>query len=249
MNISNRFPVIPLSEPISILMPVSNEADVIEAVINEWISDVFIHLPEGSEFLFDEAASTDGTREILEKFSKQYHFIKVEYHNKKDGFANATRRLYKKAKCPWIFFTDSDGQYIAKDFWKLAKFIKDDYDLIRGAKIGRKDPIARRLLSSIYNKLIQFLFNMNYLDFNSAFFLIKHQPLNDILKNLESMQTLINTELLLRLELENYKIKQVYILHRNRQFGFSRGLAPKDFIGHSIGAIKGLYKIKSSYRK
>ena len=248
MNISNRFPVIPLSEPISILMPVSNEADVIEAVINEWISDVFIHLPEGSEFLFDEAASTDGTREILEKFSKQYHFIKVEYHNKKDGFANAARRLYERAQCPWVFFTDSDGQYLATDFWKLAKYLNDDFDLIRGAKIGRKDPWLRRFASAIFNKFIQFLFNINYLDFNAAYFLIKKKILKDVLPYLNCMPTLINTELLLRMELENYSIKQCYVLHRSRKSGMSRGLHPKLFILHSIKAIIGLYKIKASYR-
>ena len=62
------------------------------------------------------------------------------------------------------------------------------------------------------------------------------------------MPTLINTELLLRVELENYSIKQVYVLHRPRSFGVSRGLAPKDFIYHSIRALKGLYAIKASYR-
>ena len=62
------------------------------------------------------------------------------------------------------------------------------------------------------------------------------------------MTTLINTELLLRLELENYSIKQVYVLHRHRLFGVSRGLAPSAFTQHSIKAVKGLYAIKASYR-
>ena len=53
-----------ISAPVSILMPVCNEADVIEDVIDEWVRDVFQYLPEGSEFLIDEAASKDGTREI-----------------------------------------------------------------------------------------------------------------------------------------------------------------------------------------
>ena len=131
-----------LNEPVSILMPVSNEAEVIE----EWIEDVFQYLPEGSEFLFDEAGSTDGTRQILKKLCKKYTFLHVDYHDKKEGFSIAAKRLYKRSKCPLIFFTDSDGQYIAKDFWKLTKYI-DRYEMIIGVKIWRKDPFLRRLLS------------------------------------------------------------------------------------------------------
>jgi glycosyltransferase involved in cell wall biosynthesis len=121
---------IQLKEPVSILMPVCNEAEVIESVIEEWVQDVIKYLPEGSEFLFDEAASTDGTREILQRMCKTYPFIKVTYNEKKDGFAASARRLYKAAKCPYVFFTDSDGQYVAADFWKLAKSI-NRYDYIR----------------------------------------------------------------------------------------------------------------------
>ena len=116
----NRFPIIKLSEPVSILMPVSNEADVIEEVVEEWVRDVVSHLPRGSEFLFDEAASNDGTREILQRLIIKYPFINVEYQDKKDGFAKAARRLYGRAKCPWVFFTDSDGQYVLS-YWLSPK--------------------------------------------------------------------------------------------------------------------------------
>ena len=60
--------------------------------------------------------STDGTRQILKKLCKKYTFLHVDYHDKKEGFSIAAERLYKRSKCPLIFFTDSDGQYIAKDF-------------------------------------------------------------------------------------------------------------------------------------
>jgi len=229
-------------------MPVCNEIDVLEDVVEEWVRDVISHLPIGSELLFDEAASTDGTKELLQSLTLKYPYINVEYHTDKDGFANAARRLYGRAKCPWIFFTDSDGQYIASDFWKLAKHIDEKNDLIRGAKIGRRDPKVRRLASALFNKFVQFLFNLNYLDFNSAFFLVRKDALCAILPHLHCMPTLINTELLLRLELENYSIKQVYVLHRERKFGISRGLAPSQFIQESLKALRGLYAIKASYR-
>jgi glycosyltransferase involved in cell wall biosynthesis len=236
------------SAPVSILMPVSNEAEVIEDVIEEWVRDVFQYLPAGSEFLLDEAASTDGTREILQRLCSKYPFLKVTYNEKKDGFAAATRRLYAAARCPLVFFSDSDGQYVAEDFGKLAKHI-DRYDLVHGAKLGRKDAFLRRLSSMMFNKLATFLFQMNYLDINSAFRLMKIEVIQDLLKDLVIMPSLINAEFLLRCELTDYDIRQVHIRHRHRKHGRSRGLPLYRFPWEAFRAGVALFELKESYRK
>src|SRR5262245_30062740 len=75
-TMQNTFPTV-VSQPVSVLMPVSNAADVINDVIEEWHREVFQYLPEGSEFLFDEAASTDGTREILAAACERHPYIRV----------------------------------------------------------------------------------------------------------------------------------------------------------------------------
>lgn len=243
-----RFPVIDIELPVSILMPVCNEAEVIESVIEEWYEEVIQYLPAGTEMIIDEADSTDGTREILNSLCKKYSFLHVDYREKKDGYANAIRRLYAKASCPLIFVTDSDGQYIAKDFWILASFIKS-YDMVRGAKVGRVDPFGRRLASFIFNKSTHFLFNITYDDINSAFILMRRNVIEELLPQLDCMKTLINTELLLRAELANFRIKQCYVMHRVRRFGISRGLPWHRFVSDSLKALRGLFAIKKSYRK
>jgi glycosyltransferase involved in cell wall biosynthesis len=240
--------VVALKQPVSILMPVYNEAEVIEAVVEEWVADVIRYLPEGSELVFDEGGSNDGTREILGRLCTKYPFIRVIYNERKDGFANAARRLYTSAKCPWVFFTDSDGQYIASDFWKIAKFA-DRYDYIRGGKIGRKDPIFRRIASAIFNKSANFIYNFNHFDINSAFHLIKREVVLDLLPQITVMPLLIHTEMIIRAELANYEIKQIYVMHRERKAGQSRGLPTWRFIFDSLAALKGLLDIQDSYRK
>jgi glycosyltransferase involved in cell wall biosynthesis len=234
--------------PISILMPVFNEVDIIEEVIEEWVKDVFHFLPDGSEILIDEAASTDGTREILTRMCEKYPFIRVTYNETRDGFAAAARRLYSSAKCPWLVFTDSDGQYIASEFWKLAKYITR-YDIIHGAKLARQDPFFRRLFSLLFNKWAVFLFQERYLDINSAFRLMKTEVVKELLPQLRIMPSLLNTELLLRCEFANYEIKQVYIMHRSRKHGSSRGLPTIRYFFEGFKAFLGLLQIKESYRK
>ena len=240
-------PVVPLTDPVSILMPVCNEADVIQGVLEEWIEDVVRHLPPGSEFVLEDGNSTDGTREILRALAAKHSFLRIIEKPMRDGFAAAARRLYNEARCPWVFFTDSDGQYIAADFWKVARYA-GQYDLIHGSKIGRKDPWLRRYASAVFNKLTWFFFGVPYLDVNSAFRLMRTDMVRDILPRTTCMPTLLNTELLLRAELENYTIKQVYVLHRVRKFGVSRGLPPSRFAGESWRAFIGLLNIKKSYR-
>jgi len=238
---------VPLPGPVSILMPVCNEAEVIEEVIEEWVRDVFQHLPPGSELVFDDGASNDGTREILARAVEKYPFVRVLYDERRDGFAAAARRLYQTAKCPWVFFTDSDGQYVAADFWRLAGQA-GQYDVIHGVKVGRKDPWLRRVFSALFNKTAAMLFRAEYLDINSAFRLMKREAVLAVLDRCQCMPTLLNAEILLRLGAENYQIEQVGVTHRQRKAGQSRGLPPARYLWEGLRAVRGLLKIKASYR-
>ena len=239
--------VITLPEPVSILMPVRNEALVIQEVIEEWDKNVLSFLPIGSELILEDGNSSDGTKEILQNLEKKYSYLKVFYKNEADGFGAAALRLYREAKCPWIFFTDSDGQYVAKDFWVLAKYYQH-FDYIRGGKVGRRDPLERRVVSFVFNKLVCLLFDIYFYDVNCAFHLIKKNLIDDLSQKINCMPTLINTELLIRATYRNYEIKQVFIHHRERSHGTSRGIPPNKLLFHSFNAFKGLLKIKHDFR-
>lgn len=242
------FAPVALPAPVSVLMPVYNEAEVIEAVVEEWARDVFAHLPAGSELVFDEGGSTDGTRAILARLKAKHPYIRIIQNERKDGFAAAARRLYATATCPLIFFTDSDGQYVAADFWTLARHVPA-YDVVHGAKIGRKDFLHRRVFSGLFNKAAAFLFELHILDINSAFRLVKADVVRDILPTVHTMPTLLNAEFLIRSALANYEVKQVYVLHRSRRFGRSRGLPGPRYLLEGVRAFKGLLEIMASYRR
>jgi glycosyltransferase involved in cell wall biosynthesis len=235
-----------LDQPVSVLMPICNEASVIEGVLDEWHRDVFAYLPPGSELLLDEAASTDGTRDILERLRGVYPYLRVEYHPTKEGFAVAARRLYMTAACPWVFFTDSDGQYVAVDFWKLAP-LTDKFDVIHGAKIGRQDPFIRRLASFFFNTFAHIMFDTYYTDINSAFRLMRRDAVVPIVQRCHHMPTLLNAELLLRCEFEGLRICQRRIRHRARRDGVSRGLPPSRFFVDCFKAFRGLKALRTEY--
>src|SRR4051812_34143872 len=184
--------VVPLSEPVSVLMPVCNEADVIDDVIAEWARDVFAHLPAGSELIFDDC-STDGTPQLIEDAASRHPFIRLE-RSARDGFFASAMRLYAHASCPYVFFTDSDGQYVPADFWEIARHI-GDYDLVHGAKTARKDPMYRVGSSFGFNAIVRLLFRSRCEDVNSAFRLIRREMLEDVLPDISRLTLLPNAEM------------------------------------------------------
>jgi dolichol-phosphate mannosyltransferase len=210
-----------LREPVSILMPVFNEADLIEEVIEEWVQKVLQHCPPGSELRLDDC-STDETPAILRRLAVKYPFIHVNFAPR-DGFFASMIRLYQSATCPLVFFTDSDGQYVPEDFWLIAENI-DQYDMVHGVKVNRQDPFYRVAVSDASNSLLRLLFQSQCQDANSAFRLIRRHMLASVIPDLRHMRMMPNAEVYLRAEAKHFRIKNVPVSHLPRKSGKSRGL-------------------------
>ncbi len=235
-----------LMQPVSVLMPVCNEIEVIEGVVREWDADVFRHLPEGSELVFDDGASRDGTIEALEMLGREFPYLRILYSDR-DGFAASARRLYTEAQCPLVFFTDSDGQYVAREFWKVAEAF-GSCDMAHGAKVHRQDPTYRKVASACFNGIAESFFRVGIKDINSAFRLLSKAMVDDLLPQVHCMPTLFNAELLLRAMAAGYTVKQVDVEHRARAHGESRGLPPGRFLRECRAAYRGLKELRRELR-
>jgi glycosyltransferase involved in cell wall biosynthesis len=234
-----------LDEPVSVLMPVCNEADVIESVLDEWDTAVMSHCPEGSELLLDDGDSKDGTLEILRSREKRYPYLRV-LRSKREGFAAAARRLYQEAACPLVFFTDSDGQYVADDFWRIAA-ATGRADVVHGYKAARKDSLVRVGASYCFNALARRAFGLPYHDINSAFRLMSRRAVMDVLPEMGSLRTLFNAELFLRMVARGLTVEEIGVRHRPRTSGTSRGLPPRRFLAECCQAFRGLGALRREF--
>jgi hypothetical protein len=235
-----------LAEPVSILMPVCNEADVIDGVIEEWAREVFAYLPDGSELIFDDC-STDATTDLINAASERHPWVRLE-RSTRDGFFASAMRLYRRASCPLIFFTDSDGQYVAADFWKVAEHIAD-HDMVHGGKESRKDPLYRLGSSAGFNTLVRAFFRSDCEDVNSAFRLIRREMLEDVLPDIHRLGLLPNAEMYIRAEKLGYRIRNVPVRHRPRAHGKSRGVPPTTFLLECWRAFAGLFRLRADLRR
>lgn len=237
-----------LVEPVSVLMPVYNEEDIIENVVEEWHREVFAFLPQGSEWLFDDA-SNDGTTDILEGLRERYPYIRIS-HSRRDGFGNAAKRLYAMAENPLVFFTDSDGQYIPTDFWKIAKVIgaadAGGYDMLNGYKVNRKHPRYQILGSVLFNVFVRMLFFSNGKDINSAFKLMRRTLVQDQVPKLRYVPTFVNSELYIRAEKSGFRIQDIPVDHRARCVGESKVSTPRSYIKHGLEAVYGMLVLRKN---
>lgn len=234
-----------LSEPVSILMPVYNEEDVIEPVLREWIDDVVSKLPEGSELVLDDA-STDRTPEILARLQVEHSSIRI-ITSKRDGFFNAALRLYRAARNPLVFFTDSDGQYVPSEFWRVVERL-DGADMVHGAKMDRKDPWYRVNASKVFNQIVRSAFGIEGRDMNSAFRLIRKPVIDALVDEIQVLTMLPNTELFVRATYRGYRIEVVDVEHRVRMFGESRSLPLGRFIVECWKAYGQVMKLRRELR-
>jgi dolichol-phosphate mannosyltransferase len=221
-------------------MPVCNEVDIIADVLDEWLAEVLIYLPDSSELLLEDS-SQDGTTEILQDYARRHDFIRVCWHPK-DGFFKAAMRAYRRARNPLVFFTDSDGQYVPREFWKLVPDIAS-FDMVHGVKRSRCDPAYRVAASRCFNWAAHRLTGFAGSDINSAFRLMHRRVIDGLLDEVRTMPTLLNAELYLRAKHSGFRVKDVDVEHRERRHGVSRGLPGSRFLVECWNAYRGLVQL------
>lgn len=228
-------------QPVSILMPVCNEASVIRSVVAEWHRAVLCKLPAGSELFFDDC-SDDGTTDILLKLGSTLPFLRVN-RSERDGFFKSALRLYRLAKNNLLFFTDSDGQYAAEDFWKVHAHA-NRYDMVHGYKCDRCDPLYRKAGSFLFNVVGRSYFRSKAIDVNSAFRLIHREALDTVLDSIRHLRMMPNAEMYLRLERLGFRILNVPVRHRARRNGESRSMPLRTFVREGCYALGALRRLK-----
>lgn len=208
--------------PLSVVILVYNEAEVIEPVVNDFIEKVISRIPN-SEFIIAEDGSTDGTKEILARLADRHPAIQLLSGRERKGYVNAFKTAMLAAKNEWILFCDSSGKHDPDDFWKMAPLMRE-YDMIIGYKEHRKDPFYRIVLTRVFNWLVRRYFKVNFHDVNCPLRLLRRSSFEKISSDNWLLKGLINFELTIRMVYGGMQVAEVPVSHFARVGGPSRGL-------------------------
>lgn len=231
-----------IKERISIVIPVYNEENIIKKMIMDYYNEF-----KGKfkfEMIVREDGSTDKTKEILKRLSKEFP-IRVYTSNARRGYQWSVIDALKYAKYEWIFLVDSDYQYKPEDFWRLASYT-GKYDIILGRRVKRMDAWHRILMSKVFNFLIRILFYVPYKDIEPGYRLIRKEVLDRIVPDIRYLSYL-TSELVIRAHNLGYKIIEVPVGHFKRKNGtthvFKLYKLPVIILKEFIGLFKLKYEL------
>jgi dolichol-phosphate mannosyltransferase len=202
---------------LSVVMPVYNEANVIEDVVAELKRDVCDHLAR-SEIVLVNDASTDETPRILDRLAHEDPRVKVFHAESNGGHGPALRRALDESRGDWIFQIDSDGQQIPQEFWSLWRG-RGHADLVMGMRRIHRNGRHRVIVSAMARWFNRLLGGGNIRDVNVPFKLVK-RPVWEDLRN-EIPQRPVAPSLLLAVgaAVRGWRVDQVGITHLPRRHG------------------------------
>lgn len=205
---------------ISIISPVYNESDNIEIFINK----VFQVMGESSrkwELIIIDDGSTDGSRDILKKLSKEKPELRALLLSKNFGQTSAIQAGFDKAKGKYFVTLDSDLQNDPKDIPRvLNKLIDEELDLVVGWRKNRKDNFfLRNFPSMIANTLIGIITGVRLNDYGCSLKAYNASILKEV-RLYGEMHRFIPAWMATKIPPE--KIKQIEVEHHPRVAGISK---------------------------
>ena len=201
---------------LAIIIPVFNEQDIIEKVINDWL---FVAKKFDGFIIVINDGSSDNSLKILNKISKKNNRLRV-INKKNSGHGPSVYTGYKialKKKFNFIFQVDSDDQFFSKDFNKLW-LLRDENSLILGFRKKRYDSFHRLIITRILKILNLIIFRKLVPDVNIPYRLIGGEFLKKNLKFISSKSLAPNILISIKAA-KDKKIKSVVVSHKERLTG------------------------------
>lgn len=215
---------------LSIVLPAHNEADNIEAVIDDF-AQAAARLARPVELLVINDCSRDATGALAAARADAMPpsvTLRVITRTAQGGYGRALTTGFEAARGQWVFFSDADGQFDALQLPGFLASVADDddapIDAVVGFRAPRCDPPGRRALGWTWTRIVRSAFGINVRDINCAFKAVRGHHLRAM--RLHSRGALINAEMLHKARRMRLRIEQRPVAHRPRQAGEQTGANP-----------------------
>ena len=192
----------------SIVIPIFNEEEILEESTNA-IFSLCKRMEIDFEIIFSENGSTDKTKAIAEELTNKHPEIKI-ISNPEPNYGNALKTGFKIAKNDLVISFDID--YYSESFLSEALKLESEYSGITASKrLGSSEDgrrFIRRLATNFFVILLKTLFGTKLSD-THGMKAIKKSEIEKFLPKVVSTQDIFDTELLIRIEKNGGKIKEI----------------------------------------
>jgi len=152
-----------LTNLISIVLPVHNEYDNLEILLEEWDNELKNIFTIKHEFVIVEDGSTDGTKELIVELQNKYP-IKNLSSEKKRGYSKAVLEGIKASNGKYVLCTDSDNQIKVQSLIENINQLPEKNLFLFGNRSPRNDPANRIIYSKLFKILHDLLFSSKLSD-------------------------------------------------------------------------------------
>jgi len=205
---------------ISVFFPCYNDAGTIGVMVMRAIQTLR-EISDDYEVYVINDGSEDDSRFVLEEltrlYPKEFRFVN---RTQPSGYGGVLRAGFAMATKEWVFYTDGDAQYDARELKLLAEKVSDEIDLVNGYKIKRRDPLHRIIIGYVYQYFIQFIFGLTLRDVDCDFRMMR-RVIFDVIE-LESTTGTITFEMMKKIQDAGFRLVEVPVHHYYRQYGESQ---------------------------
>ena len=201
---------------LSVIIPLFNEADSLPELYKE-LREVLLPLGDTYELIFVDDGSTDGSFDVLRTLHAQDARVVALRFRRNRGKASALMAGFRQATGQVLFTLDADLQDDPSEIPRFLKKLEEGFDLVSGWKVRRMDPLIRRILSLIFNKVTSFLTGVRLHDFNCGFKCYRRPVVQEIRLHGE-LHRFIPALATWR----GFRVGEIEVSHRPRKHGTSK---------------------------
>jgi glycosyltransferase involved in cell wall biosynthesis len=179
---------------LSVVIPVYDEARTVEQTIRR-VRACGI----ACELIIVDDGSTDGTRDLLEKYRSDPD-VTIEFHAKNQGKGAALKTGFLRAKGDVVVIQDADLEYDPADYSRLLQpIIENQADVVFGSRFGGGSHRVLYFWHSAGNRFLTLLSNvftnLNLTDIETCYKMFRREVIQQIAPTLREKRFGIEPEL------------------------------------------------------
>jgi glycosyltransferase involved in cell wall biosynthesis len=209
----------PAVASVSAFFPCYNDEYSIAGMVRD-VRNALVDAVDDFEIIVIDDGSTDGSLAVLHGLADEVPELRIVAHAANRGYGGALQSGFAAATKQWIFYTDGDAQYDAREISRCLDMASDDVDVVQGFKVGRGDAWYRRVIGRCYHHLVKLLFGLPVRDTDCDFRLIRASMMESI--ELTSTSGVICVELMHALTAVDARFVEVGVSHHWRPHGRSQ---------------------------
>lgn len=237
---------------LSIVIPCYNEKENFQRGV---LDEVVGYLKKQSyswEVIISDDGSTDGSRELVEKFTKKHVNFEL-LKNPHAGKPFAVRAGIEVAKGEIVLLTDMDQSTPIGEIKKLLPYFDKGFNIVIGSRgMGRQDfPWYRKLMAFGFRTFRRMILLKNIVDTQCGFKAFRREVVKELFDNLQIFKEAktvkgwrvgaFDVELLFLAQKKGYRIAEVPVAWKDRDLALGK---ERKFFKESKEMLKEILRVK-----